>query len=35
VVDGNKHFPAENANRTSMANVIGKLLEPGLPNWGN
>ena len=35
VVDGNKHVPAENANRTSMANVIGKLLEPGLPNWGN
>ena len=34
-VDGNKHFPADNDKRTSMANVIGKILEPSLPNWGN
>ena len=30
-----KYFPEDNNSKYSLANVIGKLLEPGLPNYGN
>ena len=34
-VDGGKYFPDDNASKYSLENVIAKLLEPGLPNYGN
>ena len=34
-VNGSQYFPEEDANHYSMENVIAKLLEPGLANYGN
>ena len=34
-VNGGQYFPDNNDNKYSMENVIAKLLEPGLPNYGN
>ena len=34
-VNGGQYFPEDNANKYSLENVIAKLLEGSLPNYGN
>ena len=34
-VNGGQYFPDDDSQKYKLANVIAKLLEPGLPNYGN